>query len=280
MKSKIILLIILLSSLRIVAEAATAEEQNKYMDLQKSKWQEIYNLIDEIKVQNPPHHYSFQARLGLMQISSNSVDDPVKLGLGSNLPAVGINGSSNFLGNFGLEGRLIYAQNLVSDPDSVNKSSAAIYWFDFGPRYTFYLDSTRLDNNITLKVLYHVNDSTFKLTSNDLMFVTHYFGVSGSVERSIPITRKLGVVASLDLLQILSATSPSNKVLSPSGYGFEVHGEIYYLMELFQHPTRVGFSYWQQGNNNDFGDSAKGFFAKNSYFQLARALFLNATVLY
>ncbi|MBK9293966.1 MAG: hypothetical protein IPM57_05900 [Oligoflexia bacterium] len=267
-------LIILLSTLSVFA----AE------DLQKSKWKEVYNIIDNIKTKNPPRRYSIQGRAGLTQLITNSTGEPLNLGLGGNLPTIGLSYKSNFAGNWGAEAKLVYAQNLIPAEGSPNQSSSYIYWLDLGPRYTLYLDSTRLDNNLTFKILFHLNGSNMALTEPDLFFVHQYMGYSFSVERGIPITRKLGIIASLDLLQILDAKSNSTKQVTGSGYGFEVHGEIYYMIELFNKPTRLGFSYWQQGNSNDFGDdptnSSKQFYSKNSFFQIARALFVNWTVLF
>lgn len=284
-------LLILLFSLNTFAQTATTpktapppQPTPQEVDLQKSKWQEVYGLIDEIKVQNPPRRYSIQGKVGLTQIITNSTGEPVNLGLSGNLPTIGLNYTSNFAGNWGAEAKLVYAQNLLPAEGSPNQAGAYIYWLDVGPRYTLYLDSTRLDNNLSFKILFHMNQANMQLTSPDLFFVNSYTGFSLSVERGIPITRKLGVVASLDLLQILDARSPSIKEVTKSGYGFEVHGEIYYMIEMFNKPTRLGFSYWQQGNSNDFGDdpanSSKQFYGKNSFFQIARSLFVNWTVLF
>ena len=140
-----------------------------------------------------------------------------------------------------------------------------------------------MDDYLAVQILYHRNDSNFKLgtqvanvdTSN-YIYMTHYDGISGSIERSIPITRKLGVLASFDLLQIINATSPSTLPFKQTGYGFQIEGEIYYQMMIFSSPFRVGVSYWQQGNENEFDEStSKGILGRNSYFQLARAITIN-----
>ncbi len=195
-----------------------------------------------------------------------------------NMYSIGGEAVSNLWGNLGLELRGIYAQNVVPETTSINKADAYISWLDFGPRYTFYFDSTRLDDYLAVKILYHQSDSNFKLIdTQDKIFITHYKGLSFAVERSIPITRKLGVLASFDLLQIFSAQTPSRLKVVQYGYGFEIQGEIYYQMEIFSRVMRMGVSYWQQGNENNLEN--KDLVARNSQFQLARSIFLNLTLL-
>ncbi|MCC6277062.1 MAG: hypothetical protein IT289_04005 [Oligoflexia bacterium] len=247
------------------------------LPLQPSKWLEVNSIIDEIKEQNPPRNFKLKAKAGLVQMIVNT-DDPIKLGLGSNLPAIGFEGVANVFGNFGLEARSIFAMNLVPDPTSPNTASSYIYWLDIGPRYTLYMDSTKLDNNLAFKVLFHHNQSNFQITDPvNRLYVTKYSGASFGIERSIPITRKLGVVGEFDLVQIFSTSTPSTIAVKQYGYGFEIQGEIYYQMELFGKPWRVGVSYWQQGHESEV--DAKDNFRRNSQFQVARALFINLVLL-
>lgn len=53
-----------------------------------------------------------------------------------------------------------------------------------------------------------------------------------------------------------------------------------YQVEIKKQLVRMGISYWQQGNSNEFDDSAKQLVGKNSYFQLGRSIFANLTMMY
>lgn len=250
--------------------------------LQKSKWDEVNSLIDEIKIQNPPRHIILTGSLGFSQVISNSLGDPVRLGLNNNMPSIGLTAIGNFFGNVGLETKFVYAQNVIPADGSPNTASTFIYWLDAGPRYTFFLDESRREDNLSVKILFHINQANFVLTDPQLCMINRYMGISGSVERSIPITRKLGLIASLDLLQIFQAVPASNSQIGvvQSGYGFELKGELYYILELGKLTTRLGFAYWQQGNDNELSTTAKENFGKNSFFQVARSLFFSGSLLF
>jgi hypothetical protein len=249
----------------------------------KSRLPELYSLIDEIKIRNPPQNYRFRVQTGIIQMLTNTDERKgVRAGNGIGFPAIGIETVANIWNHIGVLGRFVYAQNLLPSQDSLNGTNAFIYWADVGPRYTLYFDSTRIDDYLAFQVLFHLNESNLQIydKSSTSVFMTRYFGVSGSVERSIPITRKLGVSATFDLLQILDSSSPSNQSLQKSGYGFQIQGEIYYQLNIFERFVRVGLSYWQQGNEVEAGEEIKVLEGKNSFFQLGRALFLNLSALY
>ena len=171
------------------------DEQN----LTKPRWAEVNAILDDIKIQNPPRSHRMIFKVGLIQLIPNTAD-AVLLGQDSNLISLGATYITNPWDNIGLEIRGIYGQNVFPNSASPNDASAYTYWLDLGPRYTFYLDNTKLDNNLAFKLLFHDNGSNFKLladtTTNKYTFVTHYQSFSFSVERSLPVTRKLGVFAS------------------------------------------------------------------------------------
>ncbi|MDZ4676625.1 MAG: hypothetical protein SGI74_03865 [Oligoflexia bacterium] len=274
---KFLFLLLFISQVTLAQTPTPAQSQSFEADLPQFKWDEVNSIIDEIREQNPPRNYRFKIKTGLVQMITNTADT-VKLGQNGNLYAIGGEAVSNFWGNLGIEARGIYAQNIVPDVASTNKADAYMTWLDIGPRYTFYFDNTRLDDNLAFKILYHQSDSNFKLMdTTDKLFITQYKGISFAIERSIPITRKLGVLAAFDLLQIFSAQTPSRLKVVQYGYGFEIQGEIYYQLDIFGKVVRMGVSYWQQGNENNLED--KDFLARNSQFQLARSIFLNLTLL-
>lgn len=187
------------------------------------------SILDDIKIQNPPRSHRLIFKVGLIQLIPNTADAVVLAG--SQLDFSGGHLHHQPLGQHRPQdfGR-IAVQNIFPNGTSPNDSTAFTYWVDLGPRYTFYLDDTKLDNNLALKLLFHDNGSNFRLladtSSNKYTFVTHYQSFAFSVERSLPVTRKLGVLASFDLQMITQASSPGSQHLLPVGYGFEIQGEI------------------------------------------------------
>jgi len=265
---------------------------NTDKELQNSKWEEVQSIIDDIKTQNPPDTVKLRIRLGAIQTITNNQgsSDGIQFGQSGASLGFGLDGSINLFGNLGLEARETYTQNLLPAPSSPNQGQAYISWFDAGPRYTFYLDSTRLDNNVVIKVLYHENYNNLILdpTLPTFLWVNFYSGVSGSVERNIPITNKLGIMGMFDLLQIFNTSSPTinsntsttNSSIAKSGYGFEIHAEVYYKILWGKMPMRMGLMYWQQGNQSELDDSIKSAQGRNSYFQTSRAIFGTMSMLF
>ena len=270
--------------------ALTNAQAETTTDFPDSKWAEVNSIIDEVKSQNSPQNLRLTGSLGLISLQSNTPDS-VKLGSGNSVVAIGLTAVANIWNHFGLEAKVLHGRNLIPADGSPNTAGASITWIDVGPRYTLYLDSSKLDNYLAFKILYHQNDSDFKLVPADPnsipfpIFMTHYAGVSGSVERSIPISKRLGVLASFDLLQIFQASAPTSTSAIPigfaqSGYGFEVKGEVYYQLEIQNSRMRLGVSYWQQGNENEFDNPTKILMSRNSYFQIARSVYLDLSLLF
>lgn len=271
---KILISIFLWSLTAIGAETSQIPERK----FPESRWPEVYSLIDSIKSQNPPVNVRTTLKFGVIQMQTNTTEV-----LGESLPCAGFEGSANIFRGFGIEAKYIYAQGSIAN----------ITWLNFGPKYTFYFDSTQLDDFLALKVLYHQNASSIIVpepstttgavsTSNTPFFVTSYTGTLLGVERGIPITKKLGVLASFDLLLIQDASYPKTNLgwaIKNSGYGFQLQGELYYKFLLFSKNMRFGVSYWQQGNDTEFDRTNFAAGApdanKHSYFQLARTIFFN-----
>lgn len=276
---KLLILLVFLS-LEVFAQttpmASPSQTLSPSREFPKSKWPEVYSIIDGIKVQNPPQNLKIRAKSGLVQIASNTpaqIDD-------SGFPSVGLEVGIDVIGNFGIEAKYLYAQNLMT-PSERNGTDTYITWLDIGPTYTIFFDSTRLDDYLAIKLYYHSNDANIVRSDSEnpaTFFINHYAGFSPSIERSIPITPKLGVIASFDLLQITDVSDPY--LARSSGYGFQIQGELYYRMSFLSKPMRLGLSYWQQGNDTEFNGEAKQTTGHNSYFQLARALFINASFAY
>jgi len=272
-------------ALPVVHKAVNSDED----ELDAGTMAEAQAIINDVKMQNPPDALKLKIMTGVMQLVTSSTE-AVDLGSGNTTLAVGIDGNMHLFGNVGLEAREVYTQNIIPDKSSVNMSNAYMSWFDGGPTYTFYLDSTRLEDNIIVKFLYHENYNNLQLNDPFALFVNYYAGFAASFERNIPITNKLGITGMFDLLQIVNTASPSlnqfqgstptHNTVAKSGYGFEIQAEIYYKFIFGSLPARIGFEYWQQGNQSELDDSLKQSLGQESYFQVTRALFGTMSVLF
>lgn len=243
--------------------------------LSEGQWKEVHQIIDEIKVQTYQTNYKLAARVGFTQISTNTQDT---VNLGPSLASLGVDFTANITDAFGLELSALHSQNGLPAADSVNGFGSYIFTLDIGPTYTIHFDATQLDDYLSLRLLYHYNTSNITLEDpSDLIFMTGYTGIAPGIERSIPLTRKLGLLAKFNLLQILSAQTTSQLGYIQTGYGFLVAGEAYYKLVLFDLPLRIGLIYQQQGYENEFDIDVKEQKGKNSYFQLSRSLFVSLT---
>jgi hypothetical protein len=252
-------------------------------ELSPQRWAELNHILDDIKGDSAPQDLKLSLKTGVITLQSNT-QDSVNLGAGGMLAALGVKLDYIFSTHFGLEGSYLFAENAFGGTSSVNPTSSSSTWISAGPRYITYLSQSGVNNYIDFKILYHKVDSNFKLVNDgsipNPMFMAHYSGVAFGVERSIPISTSFGLVASFDLIQILSASSPSTLGFSQSGYGFDLTGEFYYEWELFHKTSRVGISYWQQGLENDFDNTSKNLTGRNSYLQISRALLANLSFLF
>jgi hypothetical protein len=266
-------------SLVVLPMALRADEG----DFSSQKWEEVNNIVDEIRNESAPKNFKVALKTGLVQIQTNA-QDSIRLGQGNSVLAGGVLINYEFASSWSIEANYLYGMNAFAVAGSPNTSDASISWLDAGFRYLVSLDSLKLDNYIAFKALYHQNDSKMQLVSDGTVatpvFMTHYMGAALGVERSIPLSRRFGLLAYFNFIEILQATTPATIAVSQNGYGFEVSGELYYQFQLFRKTSRAGLSYWQQGNQNDFTTSGKATTGSNGYTQTAQALFTNLSLHY
>lgn len=247
---------------------------------------EAYQIIDAIKDTNPPDAFRIEYRQGLMQVFSNSID-AVELNRLKSIPFIGIETVTRISNDLGLEARGYYARNFLFEHEasSPNKDDAFQYSYDAGPRYRFILDPTQIDDYVAIKLLYHNTTNNFKLADSRYVFMKQYNGIVLGVERSIPVTTKIGILASLDLNYITRATTDSTAELETTGIGFMMRGAAHYRVNWFGLTSRIGGAYWQGGFVNRFSPSASSTtdadsdaYGKTSHVQTFRAVSVSYTV--
>lgn len=260
------------------AFAQTTGDQN--IPLTQSEVNEVHELLDQIKSANPPQNGFIRTRTGLIQFIMNTTTN-VKLSPDNVLPAVGTEGFFRIHKNLGFEGSLVYST--VYEQTAVQQGNMLFY--KVGPRYTFYLDRTNLANFFAVKLFYHVNENTFKPLTTDLLLINKYRGYALSIERSIPASRKIGILASLDLMQITEAkANNSTQSYVEKGLGFEFRGEIFYTLPWFKSASRLGLAYWQQSYANEMGYDGDNIIRystnRQNFFQVSRAIWASYSVLF
>ena len=239
--------------------------------------QESYDIIDEIKKQNPPDIERIEFRSGLLQLFSNSPDG-IELNELKTLPFWGLESVTHFSKAWGIEVRGYYAANVVFPvpADSPNGTSAYQLSYDGGISYRVVLDATRAQNYVAIKALYHSTENNFKIKSgSNSIFMKSYRGFSFGVERSIPVTPKIEINGDLDTVFINEAKSDSTEEFVQTGIGFHVRGSCSYRVDWFGDYSRIAAAYWQGGFVNRFSPGSQDTTGRTSHVQTFRAVSLS-----
>lgn len=242
-----------------------------------------YEIIDDIKSRNVPNRFKAEVRAGLLQTFANSPGS-IKLNQYKSLSFIGLDTVTNYYKNWGLELRGYYARNLLFEVESGSPNAEAYQTvLEGGFRYTFVLDETQIDDYVAVKLLYHSTNNNFLMScsseeencSHDLIYMKSYSGIVGGLERSIAVTPKIGIVASLDLNFIQDTKADTNIEYLKDGIGFTVRGQMTYRVDWFGIASRFGGSYWQGGMVNRLSPGAQQDNGRTSHVQTFRAMSLS-----
>lgn len=238
--------------------------------------QTAWDIIDEVKASNPRDNFKIEFRSGLLQIFSNNTD-AIELNRLSTVPFVGGDAILKLYHNLAAEGRVTYAQNLIfpTTPGSSNKEDAYQMMTDGGLRYRFILDETQIEDFVAIRALYSQTQNNFKIRNANELYMKSYTGMILGVERSIPVTPRIGIVASLDVNFIQDTKSDSNADFVKSGVGFAMRGAAHYKVDWFGLISKIGGAYWQGGMVNRLSPNSQSDFAKVSHVQTFRAVSLS-----
>ncbi len=276
---KIIFLVLLLS------QSIQADDLN----MEKAKL-----IIDKVRKEQAPSRGNIYFRFGLLQLDTNTAD-AVNLNEDGILPFTSIEGSAHVYENFGFEGKYSIAQNILypsTDPD-VNGTSANQQMLEYGFRYKWVIDETRTENYFSFKILGHTVQNNFEVFNPDdstddtksRVYMKSYQAMIFGVERSFYVTPAISLIAGLDMMGIVDAQSDTAQEYEKQGLGFQVRGEVYYRVDWFGVPSRIGGLYWQGGYTNKFKDvddtdSSLENLGKSRHVQSFRALSVSYSVLF
>jgi hypothetical protein len=146
---------------------------------------------------------------------------------------------------------------------------------DGGLRYRFILDNTQIEDAVAVKLLYSQTTNNFKIKNLNELYMKSYTGVILGVERSIPVTPKIGILASLDVNFIQDTKSDSTADFVKSGVGFSMRGAAHYKVNWFGIISKIGGAYWQGGMVNRLSPGSQNDFSKTSHVQTFRAVSLS-----
>lgn len=234
---------ILFSALLLLSSYGFAQ-----MDMSETHISESKALLETIKDENDFRKGGINLRSGLMSLSSN-LGDPLKLNSKNQMPYLEFEGDfelGTITRGFGINLSSMIGQNLLGGTknNSANTASSQIIFYQIGPRYRFILDETDIKNYFQVKLLYHGMSNNFKMTALDstaLSFPKSHSAILLGVERSVTVTRSYDFRAQFDLLYILDRTDiPSLNVVSKSGHGIRMQGEVFYNLKK---NSRLGFTY-------------------------------------
>jgi hypothetical protein len=234
---------------------------------------ESYQIIDDIKAQNPPDAFRIEYRQGLMQVFSNS-QDSIELNRLKSIPFFGLETTTKLYENIGFDARGYYAKNFLFETGefSPNKADAVQYNYDLGFRYRFVLDATQIDDYVAVKLLYTRTVNNFNLIDTAQIYMKEYTGIAACLERNIPVTPKIDILASLDLNYILNAESDTTGTYEQTGIGFMMRGAAHYRVDWFGLNSRIGGAYWQGGAVNKLTDETRVSAGRSSHVQTFRAV--------
>lgn len=237
---------------------------------------QAWEIIDEIKATNPKDNVKIELRSGLLQVFSNNTDS-VELNRLSTIPFIGAESYIKIIRNLGAEARFVYAQNAVfpTSPGSPNKEDAFQMTTEGGLRQRFILDDTQIEDAVAIKLLYSQTSNNFKIRDVNEIFMKSYTGVIFGIERSIPVTPKIGILASLDVNFIQDTDSDSRVEYLKTGIGFSMRGAAHYKVDWFGLISKIGGAYWQGGMVNRLAPGAQSDAGKTSHVQTYRAVSLS-----
>lgn len=216
----------------------------------------IQNIIDN----DPGSKRWFNFRSGAIQIINNS--EGPEFSSNNVLPLVGVEWSWRLFNNISFDGRVNQAIN-VSPTSDLNGTSAYQRSTDFGLKYSFILDKTRPTNFLAFKINLHNTENNFILSDpTNQFYLGSYKGYGLVVEKGVPITHKISLLASLDLISFTETTTAPDVDTAyeykENGFGFTVRGEVFYKIKVFGINSSLGLAYWQSGYVNEFLDVTGG----------------------
>lgn len=243
--------------------------------------QQTRSFIDEINTANPSSQNKLNLRSGMIQIKGNTPGVAINEGDDS-MPFMALEWLNTFSKNWGLELRLLHAQNILYEPSNTqNEADVFFQTIDLGARYIFEFDPIRKGNYFAFKVLYHQTSNNFELVAPTTTFLaTGYSGAAIGIERGVTITDRIHLDASLDIMYSLAVDEKSSLNVKDNGYSLFVRGEFHYLVNWFNRRGQLGLAYWQAAYSNEFDSNSKVDSGRQNYVTTYRALSLSYSLLF
>ncbi len=229
MKSPFLILTVVFFSLLSYAQIDTSEQ-----NISESKV-----ILEDIQKENYFRKGSINARMGLVQLSSNKASSALQLNSSDQLPFIEIAGDTRIIKNWGIALTFQHAQNAMNS-GTTNATSAYQRVYQLGPIYKYIMDQNNIKNYISFKVQYYMMQNNFKLSNPQLMYAKQESGYLLGIERSIPATELIDLQGGFDMVFINKFKSESILEVKNTGNGLQFHIDMLYALQKNQ---RVGLSY-------------------------------------
>lgn len=231
-------------------------------------------ILQEIQKENFYKKGAFDIRVGLLQVSANKSEDPLKLNSRNEMPFFEIAYDQQILKRWGFVGSFLHAQNAMAS-GTLNGPSASQQMYQLGVQYKIVLDETLIKNYLTLKVQYYGMSNNFKLVDPQNFYIKSESGILLGIERSIPATELFDIRGSFDFIYISSVETESILDIKPHGNGLQLRADLFYNLSKVQ---RVGLGYGISAFFNKYVDA--NFEGRDRHTQTYKSLYLDYSLLF
>lgn len=261
---KCFLALLILFSIPVSAQIETTEQN----------FQESKAILKDIQKENFFKKGSFDFRTGLLQVSANKPNDPLKLNSRNELPFLEIGYTQQLYKNWGLTASFMHSQNMLGT-GTLNGTSASLQSYQVGAHYRIILDETMIKNYVLFKFQYYGMSNNFKLGNAQDFFLKSETGFLLGVERSLPATELFDIRGAFDFLYITAADTESILDYREHGNGLQLRADIFYN---YSKVSRWGLGYSISAFFNKYSDP--GFEARDRHTQTYKALYLSYNYLF
>lgn len=261
---KIFFLILIGFSIPCFAQIETSEQN----------YTESKAILKDIQKDNFYKKGAFDVRTGLLQISANKPNDPLKLNGRGEIPFFEVVYERQVRKRWGIVGNFLHAQNFTGT-GTLNGTSAYQQMYQLGVQYKMILDETMIKNYTTFRLQYYGMNNNFNLSNAQDFYLKSESGILLGVERSIPATELFDIRGSFDFVYIMDAKTTSILDYQSHGNGLQLRADVFYNMAK---TSRWGLGYSISAFFNKYSDS--GFEARDRHTQTYKALYVDYSFLF
>jgi len=162
--------LLIFSILFILSAPAFAQIETVEENFNESK-----AILKEIQKENNFKQGSFDIRTGLIQVSANKSEDPLKLNSRNEMPFVEFAFENRIYKRWMLAASFLHAQNALAS-GTLNDTAASQQMYQVGAAYKMILDETVIKNYVTFKFQYYGMNNNFNLVDLQNFYLKYESG--------------------------------------------------------------------------------------------------------